>query len=244
MPDLGHLKRDRLPHALPFTSPLYPPAPWPLPGARVLKLTFETDADTLLRWLPSSLGRTSPAYAIITVAHYPESPIGPFSLATQYLGCRARIFIRAFALHAVTDNARALPALRELWGVPAKLGAVSLTEEATGASATVSVDGRTVAELRMSAGEPCDPQLIRFDPMLTVRLVANIQEGRRFSLMEMAQIDPELKVNEVVRGRGHLTYPDSSEGDPWRLLPALNVISAFHCVMDTELPLARFIVPY
>src|SRR3990170_1608975 len=108
MPDYGRLTQDELPHTLPAVSPLYPPPPWPLPGARILKLVFETDKETVLRWLPPALSRSSPPYAIITVAHYPESPVGPFSLATQYIGCRARIFIRALALQAIVDNARAL----------------------------------------------------------------------------------------------------------------------------------------
>src|SRR3970282_1062860 len=118
MPDLGRLTRDRLPHALPATAPLYPPPPWPLPGARTLKLVFETDAETALNWLPPSRGRPSPASGIIPATHYPESPIGPFSLAAQYIGCRARMFIRAFALHAGADSGAGAAAPRGLWGFP------------------------------------------------------------------------------------------------------------------------------
>ena len=244
MPDLGHLKRDRLPHTLPATAPAYPAPPWLLPGARILKLIFETDADALLRWLPSSLGRTSPAYAIVTVSHFPESPVGPFSLAAQYLGCRARLFIRAFTLHAVTDNLRALAALRELWGFPARPGRVRLRAGPRSARASVSVDGRTLADLRLSRVQACDPELIRFDPMLNVRLVPAIQEGKRHSLLEVVQIDPDYRMHEAVRGQGSVSYPEPSEGDPWHLLPALNMISATYSVGDTELPLARFVLPY
>ncbi len=59
MPDYGRLTQERLPHALPLVSPLYPPPPWPLPGARILKLAFETDQDTVLNWLPPTLSRSS-----------------------------------------------------------------------------------------------------------------------------------------------------------------------------------------
>ncbi len=244
MPDLGRLKRDRLPHALPVTAPAYPPPPWPLPGARTLKLAFETDAETALNWLPPSLGRTSPAYAIITVTHYPESPIGPFSLAAQYLGCRASMFIRAFTLEAVTDNVRALTAIREVWGFPARLGRVRLTAGSRSARGRVTVEGRTLADLRLSRAEPCSPELIRFDPVLNVRLIGNVQPGKRHSLLEMAQIDPEYRIEEAVRGRASLTYPSPSEGAPWHLIRPLNMISATYSVGDTELPLARFVMPY
>src|SRR3990172_10948411 len=97
MPDYGRLTLDQVPPAPPAVSPLYPPPPWPLPGARILKLVFETDKEVVLRWLPPALSRSSPPYAIITVAHYPESPVGPFSLATQYIGWRARLFLFGFS---------------------------------------------------------------------------------------------------------------------------------------------------
>ncbi len=244
MPDQGRLKRDRLPHALPLTAPLYPPPPWPLPGARILKLVFETDTEAALNWLPPSLARTSPAYAIVTAAHYPESPIGPFSLAAQYVGCRARMFIRAFTLHAVTDNVRALVALREVWGFPARLGKVRLSAGPRGASARVTVDGKRLADLRLSGAETCKPELIRYDPLLNLRLAQSVQPGKRHSLLEVIQIDPEYEIKEAMRGQARLTYPEPSEGDPWRLLPPLNMISATYAVCDTELPLARFVMPY
>ncbi|MDP2674863.1 MAG: acetoacetate decarboxylase family protein [Dehalococcoidia bacterium] len=243
MPDLGRLRRDRLPHALPATSPLYPPPPWSLPGARTLKVVFETDAETALNWLPPSLGRTSPAYGIITATHYPESPIGPFSLAAQYIGCRARMFIRAFALHAVADSARAVVALRELWGYPATLGSVRLRAGPRSARATIAAGGQALTDLRLSDGEPCDPALIRFDPVLNLRLISSIQPGKRHALLEMVQLDPDYTIADAVRGRPHLAYP-AAEGNPWRLLPALSMISAAYTVGDTELPLARFVMPY
>ena len=244
MPDLGRLTRDRLPHAMPVAAPLYPPPPWPLPGARTLKVVFETDTEAALDWLPPSLGRTSPAYAIVTASHYPESPIGPFSLATQYVGCRARMFIRAFALHAVTDSARAVAALRELWGFPATLGAVRLRAGPRSARASISAGGQLLADVRLSAGEPCDPSLVRFDPVLNVRLIGSIQPGKRHALLEVVQLDPDYTIASALRGRPRLSYPAGAEGNPWRMLRPLSMISAAYAVMDTELPLARFVMPY
>ena len=244
MPDYGRLTQERLPHALPLASPLYPPPPWPLPDARILKLTFEVDKDVALNWLPPSLSRSSPAYAIITVAHYPQSPVGAFSLAVQHIGCRARIFIRAFALQAITDNEAALAALREVWGFPAKLGRARLTATAGGASARVSRGGRPLAELRLRRLQPIDPASVRFDPVLNVRIHPAIEEGKRHSALEMVQVDPTYVLKEAARGRGELRYPSANKGDPWHLLQPLNMISATYTVADTELPFARFVMPY
>lgn len=244
MPDYGLLSQQLVPHTSPAVSPLYPPPPWPLPGARILKLAFETDKDPLLNWLPPALTRSSPAYAIITVAHYPESPIGAFSLAAQYLGCRARMFIRAFTLQAIVDSEPALAALREVWGFPCKLGRVRLAAGANGVSAWVSRAGAVLAQLRLSGAEVIDPGVIRFDPVLNVRLMPAIEEGKRHALLEVVQIDPDYEIAESLRGTGRLRYPSANEGDPWHLLPALNMISATYSVADTEMPLARFVMPY
>src|SRR5437870_10906602 len=135
VPDYGRLTQTRLPHSAPAVSPLYPPPPWKLPGARVLKLLFETDVDPVLTWLPPKLSRSSPPYAIITAAQFPQSPVGPFSLAAQYIGCRAGFFIRALTLQAVCDTAPALAALREVWGYPCTPGQLELEEKDGGAIA-------------------------------------------------------------------------------------------------------------
>lgn len=244
MPDYGRLAQERLPHTTPTVSPLYPPPPWALPGARILKLVFETDKEATLNWLPPTLSRSTPPYAVVIVAHYPESPIGPFSLATQHIGCRARLFIRAFTFQAITDSEPALTALREVWGFPCKLGRVRLSVRPSGASARVSRGGSVLAQVRLRRPEAVDPDLIRFDPLLNVRITPGIEEGKAHALLEMVQIDPEYKVGEALRGEGTLRYPAPTEGEPWHLLPVLNVIATTYTVADTQLPLARFVMPY
>ena len=244
MPDYGRLSKDSLPHTTPIVSPLYPPPPWPLPGARILKLVFETEKETVLNWLPPTLSRSSPAYGVITVVHCPESPVGPFSLATQYLGCRARLFIRAFALQAIVDNPRALAALREVWGLPCQLGRVRLTVGSRGVSARIGQGATLLAELSLRRLEAIDPGLIRFDPVLSVRMVPSVRDGQGHALLETLQIDPDYEIKEAFRGRGSLRYPAASEGAPWHLFPPLNIVATTYCVADTELPLARFVTPY
>jgi len=209
-----------------------------------LKLAFETDQETVLNWLPPTLSRSSPAYALITVSHYPESPVGPFSLAAQYIGCRARLFIRAFTFQAIVDSEAALAGLREAWGFPCKLGRVRLAVRPRGVSASISRQGAVLAEARLTRAQSIDPGLIRFDPVLNLRLAPAIEEGKPHSLLEMVQIDPDYQITESLRGRGSLRYPSPNEGDPWHLLPVLNMIAATYCVADTELPLARFVMTY
>jgi hypothetical protein len=184
-----------------------------------------------------------PPYAIISIESYPESPVGPFSLATQYIGCRAGFFIRAFALQAVVDSVPALAALREVWGVPAKLGEVELSAKKSRVTGTVS-RGRKLAKVRLDAPEPIEPDLCRVDPVLCLRLAPSLQENVRHDLIQLVQLDPEYEIKSSSRGHGSVVYPTSGEDDAWDILPCRNVISTVYCELDTELPLARFVMPY
>lgn len=244
MPDQGRLSEDLVSHTSPVLSPAYPPPPWKLPGARILKILFETDKGPVLSWLPPKLSRSSPPYAIITIESYPESPVGPFNVATQYIGCRAGFFQRAYALQSVVDNTAALSALREVWGLPCKPGEVTLKQTEDGAVAAVGRNGKTLAEVTLSAPEMIEPDLIRFDPVLSLRLAPSVQEAVRHDLIQLVQIDPELSITESVRGNGSVAYPHSSEQDAWDVLPSRNVVATVLCTLDTELPMARFVMPF
>jgi hypothetical protein len=237
MPEYGRLGQDILAHTSPALAPLYPAPQWPLKNVRILKITYETDAAPVIQWLPPRLSRSAPPYAIVTIAHYPESPVGPFSLAAQYIGCRAGMFVRAFTIQAVTDNATSLAALREVWGYPCTLGAIEL--DADGLSATVKgTSGQRLAEAAIADAKPIDPEAMRFDPLLNVRAIPSLEEGRTHDLLQLLQIDPEHEIGESLRGVGSLKL------DGWDVLPVRNIIASVSCTLNTELPLARFVMPY
>ena len=241
MPDQGRLTEQRVPHTSPVIDPLYPPPPWKLPGARVLKVIYETDVKPLLTWLPAKLTRSSPPYVVVTVANYPESPIGEFSLAAQYLGCRAGFFIRALTLQAIADNTTAMSALREVWGYPCRLGEVRLRAVDGAVDGSVGEGGVELVRIQMSAAEAIDGGLVRFDPVLNLRVLPSLEEGKKHDLMQLVQIDPDFAVRKALRGTGALGFGDETS---WAALPVRNVVSAVYCEMDTELPLARFVMPY
>lgn len=244
MPVYGRLAEDRLPHASPLPSPLYPPPPWHLKNARLLKLVFETSEDAVLDWIPPKLTRSTPPYATIIVSSYSESPVGPFSVATQYAGCRAGFFIRAFALEAIVDNPAATAALREVWGLPCKLGEVTVDRSDGAVSASVSRNGSVLARVSMTDGRPIDTSSARFDPVLTVRATPSIEAGKRHDLLQLVQIDPDYEIAECIRGTGLVEYPAHSDEDPWDAVPMLNMIATIDCLVDTEMPLARYVMPY
>jgi hypothetical protein len=210
----------------------------------MLKLLYETDKDPVLAWLPPKLTRSSPPYAVLTVTHYPESPIGPFHLAVQHIGCRAGFFIRALTVQAITDTPAAMAALREVWGYPCKLGEIEIDAQDGAVRASVSAEGTPIVEAVISSASAIDSGSVRLDPVLNVRTAPSLEEGKQHDLLQLVQIDPETEPRNAVRGVGSLTFPSQSDSSPWHLLPMRNMVAAFYCELDTELPLARFVMPY
>jgi acetoacetate decarboxylase len=210
----------------------------------MLKVLYETDKEPVLNWLPSKLTRSTPPYAVLTIASYPQTPIGPFSLASQHIGCRAGFFIRAFTVQAVVNRPEAMAALREVWGYPCRLGEVELEAGSEEVTATVSCAGERVVEAALTDGSAIDPGSVRLDPVLNVRTAPSLENGKQHDLLQLVQIDPEAEAREAVRGRGSLQFPSTSETAPWHLLPVRNIVAAVYCTLDTELPLARFVMPY
>jgi hypothetical protein len=246
MPEFGRLARDRVPYATPFVAPLYPPPPWPLPDARILQTLFEIDRDIALDWLPPGLAKPVPPYAQILIVHYPASPVGPFSLASQLIVCRSQTRARGYALQSVVDGpASALAALREVWGFPARPGRVRL--DVTDASIEASVagtDGATVAAVSVRDLHLADPQNIHYDPVLTPRLAPPVQDEKPPAVLELTQVDPDYTIKNCRLGAGVVTYPESSEGYPWHLLQPRNMIATTYTVSDTSLPWARYMVEW
>ena len=147
------------------------------------------------------------------------------------------MFVRAFTVQAITDNTTALAALREVWGYPCTLGKIDFDPKQPAATVK-NQRGETLAELSIDDAKPIDPEAIRFDPVLNVRAVPSLEEGRTHDLLQLLQIDPEHEIGESLRGPGSLTL------DGWDVLPVRNIISSVSCTLNTELPLARFVMPY
>jgi hypothetical protein len=149
--------------------------------------------------------------------------------------------MRSFALQSVVQGQSALTALREVWGLPCTPGEVTLEESGDTVTGRVSQGGQTLAELTLAGREEIEPDLARLDPVLSLRLAPSVQRDVRHDLIQLVQIDPEMEITAASRGKGEVRYP-ATEG--WDILPCRNVVSAVYCTLDTELPLARFVMPY
>jgi len=89
-----------------------------------------------------------------------------------------------------------------------------------------------------------DGALVRFDPVLNLRVLPALQEGKRHDLVQLVQIDPDYTVKTASRAKATIKFGAQEGGAAWDILPVRNVISAVYCELDTEMPLARFVMPY
>ncbi len=71
---------------------------WELPGAEVLHLSFEVVEEPAEWLIPSALHPSIPSYATLSIARYPQSPIGPFALAQVRVVARAGARPRGYLL--------------------------------------------------------------------------------------------------------------------------------------------------
>ncbi|MPY96139.1 MAG: hypothetical protein GEV08_24670 [Acidimicrobiia bacterium] len=234
MPIFGRADVDALLPTAPVIAGLRP-APWELPEAELLQATFEVVEDPALTLTPPALHPSIPPYAAFNVTRFPDTPVGPFTLAQVRLVCRAGIRPRGYLLGAVCDSPDAVAALRSAWGYRVGLGEVVLSQRHDRVRGTVAVGGRTIMDLTMEDGEPIgssDLQLVA-----NLHLVRESEEDRAGVLI---QVDPEYAIHSAERGRPELAVYD---GEAWGTGGGLDPhfpIVAFTCTADTDLPAMRF----
>jgi hypothetical protein len=209
---------------------------WALPQAEILQLAFETPRETL-SLLPRAMHPAVPPYVIIAVIHYPESPVGTFTLAMLRLSGRAGAHPRGFVLGAVASTEAAAKALREGWGFPVEAGKVTLTRRHDRVMATASRNGRVILDCSLVDPEPIagtDVQYINWVTMGTAPL-----DGKTTPLL--IQVDPRHTIHKAERGRPAV---DTFDAAAWNAptVRLLNPIVATVCSSDTDLPRIRFVM--
>src|SRR5262245_36052024 len=96
MPDFGWLTQEAIGATVPTLAPLYEGLPWVLEGARVIKISFETGLDFVRSVLPVTLSRPTTAFGQLVIYDIPASPVGPFRVAAQTVGCRYLTYGRSY----------------------------------------------------------------------------------------------------------------------------------------------------
>jgi acetoacetate decarboxylase len=233
MPLFGELDLASVAERLPEMNDLDTEA-WTLPGAEILQLAWEVDTEANAL-LPRAMHPAVPLYATLLVARYAESPVGPFSLAQLRLMGRAGAHPRGLVLGAVATSMPAAAALRERWGMPARVGTVSLRRHYDRILTDVVVEGGPAIEAALVDPEPISPADVQY--IASVALAHVKSEGRP----HLVQVDPHYTLHKAERGRPHVTR---FEPEAWnaRALRLVHPISASLTTCDTDLPRIRFVM--
>lgn len=209
---------------------------WSLPGADILQLAFEVPRGTG-SLLPRAMHPAIPPYATIWVTRYPESPVGPFTVAQLRLMARAGAHPRGLVLGAVASTAEAATALRERWGLPAVPGKVSFTRRHDRVMATVVLDGATVLDCELIDPEAISGGDVQY--IHSVTLAHAPLEGKTGP--RLIQVDSRYTIKKAERGRPRVGTLVASAWGAHPLQP-LNPIAASVTTCDTDLPRIRFVM--
>jgi hypothetical protein len=235
MPLFGTLDLAPIAAGLPVMRDLDTEA-WQLPKAEILLLAFEVPNDTQAL-LPRALHPAVPAYALIAVTRYSESPVGPFTLAQLRLGSRAGAHPRGYVLGAVASTAPAATALTERWGLPVTSGKVELKRRHDRIMAGVERDGRPILDCALVDPEAISGADVQYINWIT--LARAPLDGTAQPLL--IQVDPRHTFHKAERGRPEVNRLDAPAWNAGALRP-VNPIVATICVCDTDLPRIRFVM--
>lgn len=235
MPTFGALELTTVAGRLPTVRDLDTEA-WPLPGAEILQLAFEVPRATE-SLLPRAMHPAIPPYATIWVTRYPESPVGPFTLAQLRLMARAGAHPRGLVLGAVASTAEAATALRQRWGLPATPGRVTFTRRHDRITSTVAVDGAIVLDCALIDPEPISGSDVQY--IHSVTLAQASLDGKIGPLL--LQVDSRYTFKRAERGRPHVGMLVQPAWNADGLVPR-NPIAATVTSCDTDLPRIRFVM--
>jgi len=235
MPLFGALDIGAIAEHLPVLPSLDADA-WHLPKAETLQLLVEVPRkiDGLL---PKAMHPSVPSYVVLAVTHYPESPVGEFSMAVLRLGSRAGAHPRGFLLGAYASTPEAVTALRQGWGFPARHGRVSLIRRHDRINGIVTVEGRTILDCALLDPEAISGGDVQYISWVT--LARAPLEGREQPLL--IQVDPHYTFHKAERGRAEVR---TFEAAAWNAAGVQLVypVLATCCTIDTDLPRIRFVM--
>lgn len=201
---------------------------WTLKGAQILNVYYEVKNEPFASLLPVTFHPVIPAYAMLNVTHYPESPVGAFTIADVRVGCRAGVRPRGFTLKSYVSTEAAARELASRWGYPASVADVYLRAFHDRVAGRVKLGGRTILEVEMLDRDFIGGSDIQY--VSSMHLCRNTEDGK----LVVVQIDPEWTFIKAERGRPQLKSFDAAAwngGD--KLVPAWP-ISASYAIADTN----------
>ena len=208
---------------------------WTLKGAQILNVYLEVRNEPFASLMPVMFHPVIPPYAMFNVTHYPESPVGPFTIADVRVGCRAGVRPRGFTLKSYVSSEPAARELAARWGYPASVADVSLRAFHDRVVGRVKLGAAPVLEVEMLDRDFIGGNDIQY--VSSMHLCRNREDGK----LVVVQIDPEWTFIKAERGRPQLKAFDAAAfNGAGQLIPTWP-ISASYAIADTTLSPIRYV---
>ncbi|HWE55238.1 MAG TPA: hypothetical protein VG435_06970 [Acidimicrobiales bacterium] len=223
----GAASLDELAQAAP-TMPSLDTGAVTLVQAEVLQASFEMAYASREITLPPGLHPTTPPLMVVLAWSMADSPWGSFAMAQTRVSCRSGVRPRGFVTGCVTTTEAAATALSERWGLPARVGRVSLVRRFDAVELSVG------DSLALTGLDP-DP-LGAGDVQYTVTAtLAHTPKGLR-----LVQVEPDYELRRVERVRPRLDRFDAGAWGSPDLTPR-HPVTATIAVGDITVPALRFL---
>lgn len=247
MPLSGTLDIAPLVASLPRVT-RYATEPWSSEGVGMLHLTFEIntsgDDARVLELLPKALHPTIPPIVFFSIATYPESPFGPFTLAQVRAGCRASALPRGFLLRAYSDSAAACDALAGSWGFDCHPGDVRVRRFHDRIEASVTRDGTEILRASLLDPEPISGSDVQYVATMNLALSPPSEGsvgGADGVKPVLVQVDPAYTFHRAERGRPQIATFDRAAWRADGIDPSWPVAATFtQC--ESGMPAVRYVI--
>jgi hypothetical protein len=177
-----------------------------------------------------------PPYATLSVARFPDSPVGAFGLAQVRLVVRAGIRPRGYLLGAYTDSEKAATELRTRWGFTVDQATIGLQARHDRVIGTVERNGHTILDMEAENPEHISGADVTY--LDSLHLVRVNEDGQEKPLI--VQIDPEYVFHAAQRGIPHLKAFNAAAWGGENRLQCTSPMTATFTRCDTDLPRMRF----
>jgi hypothetical protein len=177
-----------------------------------------------------------PMYAVFSVGRFPESPVGPFTMAQVLISGRVGIRPRGFAMKTLVNNEAARRELAARWGYPVAPGETKIIARHDRVHAEIRAGGVSVLECELTDREPIEGSDI--EPLASTNLARNAADDK----LVLIQVEPAYEYGKAERGRPRVLSFDQTM---WRTGGHMQLnqgITAVYSQCDMALPPPRFIM--
>jgi hypothetical protein len=208
---------------------------WILKGAQVLEIHMEITDELADALIPRTMHPSIPQYGIFNVTHYPDSPVGAFSIAEVRIAGRAGVRPRAHVLRSIVDSEAARKELAARWGFPVHPGKVTLEQRHDRVVGRASIDGKSVLHIESLDRDAIGGNDVQW--IASMHLARNKQDGK----LGLVQVDPDFVFSKAERGRPVVVHLDNDAFRANGYLKVNNPISACFATCDVTLPKIRYV---